>query len=55
MLLGASASLAVLASLVSAAVVSGAAGALWRRMVLRVSGSWLAGIGLLLLGWQLRP
>ena len=55
MLLGASASLAVLASLGSAAVVSGAAGALWRRMVLRVSGSWLAGIGLLLLGWQLRP
>jgi hydrogenase/urease accessory protein HupE len=27
----------------------------WQRVVVRVAGSWIAAIGLLLLGWALRP
>jgi len=26
----------------------------WQRVVVRVAGSWIAAIGLLLLGWSLR-
>jgi len=26
----------------------------WQRIVIRVAGSWVAAIGLLLLGWSLR-
>ena len=29
--------------------------AAWTRVVMRVAGSWIAAIGLLLLGWGLRP
>jgi len=29
--------------------------AAWARVVVRVAGSWIAAIGLLLLGWGLRP
>jgi hypothetical protein len=29
--------------------------ATWSRMAVRVAGSWIAAIGLLLVGWGLRP
>ena len=29
--------------------------AAWARLVVRVAGSWIAAIGLLMLGWSLRP
>lgn len=29
--------------------------AAWARVVVRVAGSWIAAIGLLLLGWAFRP
>ena len=42
----------VLVALVSAFVVS--VRAVWARMAMRVAGSWVAAIGLLMLGWSLR-
>ena len=42
----------VIAALVSAAVVPLRSG--WPRLVVRVAGSWVAAIGLLMLGWSLR-
>lgn len=42
-----------LASLVPAAVVS--LRAAWTRVAVRVAGSWIAAIGLLMLGWLARP
>jgi hydrogenase/urease accessory protein HupE len=51
-LLGISAILFVLTPLVSALVVS--IRTYWVRIVMRVAGSWIAAIGLLMLGWALR-
>jgi hypothetical protein len=51
-LLGISAVLFVLTPLVSALVVS--IRTYWVRIVMRVAGSWIAAIGLLMLGWALR-
>jgi hydrogenase/urease accessory protein HupE len=51
-LLGIAAMTFVLVALVSACVVS--VRAVWARMALRVAGSWVAAIGLLMLGWSLR-
>ena len=42
----------VLVALVSALAVS--VQAVWARLTIRVAGSWIAAIGLLLLGWSLR-
>jgi urease accessory protein len=42
----------VLVALVSAVVVS--VQAVWARIAIRVAGSWIAAIGLLMLGWSLR-
>jgi urease accessory protein len=42
----------VLVALISAFVVS--VRAVWARMAMRVAGSWVAAIGLLMLGWSLR-
>jgi hydrogenase/urease accessory protein HupE len=42
----------VIVALAAALVVSLRAG--WQRIVVRVAGSWVAAIGLLLLGWALR-
>ncbi len=52
--LGTLLSVLVLASLVPATTIAMASGPEWRRLVLRVMGSWLAGIGLLLVGWSWR-
>lgn len=52
-LLGIAAALFVLSALVAAAVV--ALRAPWARIAVRVAGSWIAAIGLLLAGWALRP
>jgi len=52
-LLGSVAALAVLATLMSAAAVSLAQG--WTRIAVRVAGSWIAAIGILMLGWLFRP
>lgn len=54
MLLGAACTLFVAASIVAGLVLTLSNGQSWRRIVIRVGGSWLGGIGLLLLGWQLR-
>ena len=43
----------VLIPLVAAVVVS--VRAQWARIVVRVAGSWIAAIGLLMLGWLARP
>ncbi len=43
----------VLATIVSALVVSVRPS--WARIIVRVAGSWIAAIGLLMLGWALRP
>jgi len=51
-LLGISAILFVVTPLVSALVVS--IRTYWVRIVMRVAGSWVAAIGLLMLGWALR-
>jgi hydrogenase/urease accessory protein HupE len=51
-LLGVLAALVVLIALVAAGVV--ALHQPWARMAVRVAGSWLAAIGLLMLGWALR-
>ena len=52
-LLGITATVFVLIALFAAAVVS--VRAHWARIVVRVAGSWIAAIGLLMLGWALRP
>jgi len=52
-LVGSVAALAVLATLMSAAAVSLAHG--WTRIAVRVAGSWIAAIGILMLGWLFRP
>lgn len=52
-LVGSLAALAVLATLMSAAAVSLAQG--WTRIAVRVAGSWIAAIGILMLGWLFRP
>lgn len=51
-LLGATASTFVLVALVAAFVVS--LERAWARIAVRVAGSWIAAIGLLLLGWSVR-
>jgi hydrogenase/urease accessory protein HupE len=51
-LLGLLAALCVLVALVAACVVS--LQQQWPRMAVRVAGSWMAAIGLLMLGWALR-
>ena len=51
-LLGMLAALFVLIALVAACVVS--LHQPWARMAVRVAGSWMAAIGLLMLGWALR-
>lgn len=50
---GSLAALAVVATLTSAASVSLAQG--WTRIAMRVAGSWIAAIGILMLGWLFRP
>jgi urease accessory protein len=52
-LVGVGAVLFVLVALVAAFVVS--LRRPWTRLVVRVAGSWIAAMGLLLLGWTLRP
>ena len=52
-LTGIAVALFVLMALVAALVVS--LRQPWARIVVRVAGSWLAAMGLLLLGWSLRP
>jgi hydrogenase/urease accessory protein HupE len=52
-LLGISVMIFVLATVFAALVVS--IHAYWGRIVVRVAGSWIAAIGLLMLGWALRP
>ena len=52
-LAGIAAATFVLVALFSALVV--ALRAPWTRIVVRVAGSWFAAIGLLMLGWSLRP
>ena len=51
-LLGIGAAVFMLVAIGAAAVVSIKAG--WQRIVVRVAGSWVAAIGLLLLGWAVR-
>lgn len=51
-LLGIMAALFVLVSLASAVVVSLRAG--WARVAVRVTGSWITAIGLLMLGWTVK-
>ena len=51
-LLGSLATLVVLVALVAAGVVS--LHQQWTRIAVRVAGSWMAAIGLLMLGWALR-
>ena len=51
-LLGLLAALFVFVALVAACVVS--LHQQWTRMVVRVAGSWIAAMGLLMLGWALR-
>ena len=45
---------AVFALVAMAAALVAALQAAWVRIVVRVAGSWIAAIGLLLLGWGLR-
>ncbi len=52
-LLGSIGTLFVLVALAGALVIS--LRAAWTRIAVRVAGSWIAAIGLLLLGWSLRP
>jgi hypothetical protein len=53
LLLGTACSLFVISSLVPASTLTLIDGAAWRLFVVRVLGSWLAAIGLLMLGWLL--
>jgi len=52
-LAGAAAALFMLVPIVAALVVSRRAA--WARVAARVAGSWIAAVGLLQLGWSLRP
>jgi hydrogenase/urease accessory protein HupE len=52
-LIGVSAVLFVMIAILSALVV--ALKPPWTRIVVRVAGSWIAAMGLLLLGWLMRP
>ena len=52
-LVGAAVSLFVVLALATAFVVSLQAG--WARIAVRAAGSWIAAVGLLLLGWSFRP
>ena len=54
MLIGSAVALCVLATALPAVVVVITASAPWMRIAVRVSDSWIAGVGLLMLGWQLR-
>ncbi len=54
MLLGSGVALSVLGTLIAAAAVKTSSGPPWLRIAMRVGGSWVAGIGLMILGWQLR-
>ncbi len=54
MILGSTAALFVVATLVPALVLKISSRAPWLRIAMRVFGSWIAGVGLLMLGWQLR-
>jgi urease accessory protein len=54
MLIGSGAALGVLATALPATIVAVTASPSWMRVGVRVSGSWIAAAGLLLLGWQLR-
>jgi urease accessory protein len=51
--LGIAAAVFTLVTLAASAVVP--LRAAWARIVVRVAGSWIAAIGLLLVGWSLRP
>jgi len=51
-LAGISASVFVIVALVAAGILVTAQG--WRRIAVRVLGSWVAAVGLLMLGWMLR-
>jgi len=51
-LLGLAASVFVATALPAAAVIR--FGVAWRRIAVRVAGSWIAASGLLLLGWAIR-
>lgn len=51
--IGSLAALAVVATLMSATSISLAQG--WTRIAVRVAGSWIAAIGILMLGWLFRP
>jgi hydrogenase/urease accessory protein HupE len=51
--LGIAASVFILAALVTSLVVP--LQAAWARVAVRVAGSWIAAVGLLQLGWALRP
>ena len=51
-LLGVAAAVFVLVALLSAVVVS--LRPAWARHIVRVAGSWIAAIGLLMLGWAVR-
>ena len=52
-LAGSVSALAIMATLITALAVTFADGA--ARIALRVAGSWIAAIGILMLGWMLRP
>jgi hypothetical protein len=54
LLLGGALSLWLLCALLAGGVVALSRGAAWLRIVVRVGGSWLVALGVLLLGWQLR-
>jgi urease accessory protein len=51
-LLGICASLFVLLALVAAVTVSLSGN--WARIVMRVAGSWIAAVGLLMFGWMIK-
>jgi hydrogenase/urease accessory protein HupE len=50
---GSVAAVAVMATLIAATAVSLADG--WTRIAVRVAGSWIAAVGILMLGWLFRP
>jgi hydrogenase/urease accessory protein HupE len=52
-LLGAAAAVFTIASIGAAVVVSQGVG--WRRVIVRVAGSWIVAIGFLMAGWVLKP
>lgn len=54
LILGSAIALCVLATAVPALVIVAATSRPWMRIAVRVLGSWIAGAGLLMLGWQVR-